>query len=95
MLTWDCFNGIAWPHERTKHDYWWAGGQPVAHGEILTPLPKGGVPGLQNYVATGTLHFDSRAKAIFTSDAGGKLPMVRESWKSAHNASCSLGMRVV
>ena len=76
-LTWTCWNGIFWTDPDTGIK-WWAGeDRRVIEGPIESATSgitkdQSGLP-IRN--ATGSIHFDTRETATFTSAAGGHLPL--------------------
>lgn len=88
-LTWDCGNGIFWvdPASGTK---WWAGHDPVMVGRIESaPRQPGRI--ISTKTAAGSMHIDSSDTAVFTSDAGGTMPLTRQEPGTLYTADCALG----
>ncbi|MGZ4681697.1 MAG: hypothetical protein ACXV8G_04485 [Acidimicrobiales bacterium] len=86
-LDWDCTNGISWTGPAGHR--WWAGHDPVPTGTLDTAPTTPGTPDYHH--ATGTLHYDSRMTATFTSDAGGTLTFTRQPSRAFYTADCKIG----
>lgn len=88
VLTWDCGNGIFWvdPASGTK---WWAGHDPTMAGRVET-APRQPGPIISVKTAAGSMHIDSSDTAVFTSDAGGTMPLTRQEPGTLYTADCSL-----
>lgn len=80
-LTWTCWNLIFW--QGSGHQ-WWAGQSPHPTGTIETRTPD------PVHYASGTLRFATPKTATFTSDAGGRLTMKRESLHAPHTLECAV-----
>ena len=80
-LTWTCWNLIFW---RGNEFQWWAGQSPHPAGNLET-RPRGSV-----HYAAGRLRFATLRTATFTSDAGGRLTMRRESLHAPHTMECAV-----
>lgn len=91
-LRWDCGNGIFWTDAGTGIK-WWAGHDPVMTGAIETAprdAPDRTDPISMKHAA-GTVHFDTRETATFTSDAGGTMPLTRQEPGKFYTMDCTLG----
>ena len=92
-LHWTCQNAIFWS-EKDQDFQWWASGTRKSQGRITTGEstlkdPDSGEP--QPREASGSLHFDTRDRATFRSDAGGTMPMEREKKDTFHTMACAFG----
>jgi hypothetical protein len=87
-IKWDCANGLFWTGPAGHR--WWAGHDPVPTGELDTAPPTNDDI-LPTRTATGTMHYDTRMTATFTSDAGGTLTFIRQPSEAFYFADCKLG----
>ena len=89
-LQWRCVNGIWWQRGATR---WWAGHDPRPRGAITNDsLARSGDPEVQ-HAARGSVHIISRDEAVFTSDIGGSLDLMRQRPGGAYTNDCVMRFR--